>query len=359
MNILNKMPTSKRCYSHLLLLLISAGISQTALADGCENTDSKPPYNINMLSTVGDIKLSGNISKHQEIGRFNFSKDASGTTDHVADCGYGATIYAVAGSGEPPLPNARYFEHIDGHPTYIISNSYNGDTGNYEYAYALIDNETGRPFGDRQYYSEIKVNDDKMRPRPATVILYAAVDNPTKTIWLNPSSSLGGLRPKINNPDARIGITYKFKSGSISPAPASCDLNNPDNLTITLPRSPITAFKEIGDVHAKENTELSITCTGEMTGKILLNLSSHRAMQDDQGRYSVIKNEREGGEHADGIGFVLSTNGRRISNGERIDLPNLGKGITQIPIDAEYYRYGYKTSAGRVQAIANFVVEFN
>lgn len=358
MNIFNNTQKAKRQYIHPLLLLILTGTSQTALADGCENTGSRP-YNINMLAYTGDIKLSGHVSKYQEIGRYTFTKDAAGTTDHVADCDSGATIYAVAGSGEPANPNAQFFENIAGNPTFVWRDSYNGQTKKYEYVYALIDNETSQPFGNLQNYSELAVNDERMRPRQATVILYAAVDNPEKMVYLNRNTSLGGLRPKISNPDPRIGITYKFSYGSISPAPVSCNLNNPDNLSITLPRSPVTAFNAVGDTYAKESTELNISCTGEMTGKISLNIAPGRTMQDDQGRYSVIQNERDDNEFAQGIGFVISTNGARISNGESVDLPNLGKGTMQIPIDAEYYRYGHDTSAGKVQAIANFVVEFN
>lgn len=345
---------SPRLYMSSLLFLIFSGITQTAMADGCENKGSRP-YNINMLANPGDIKLSGNVSKYQEIGRYTFTKDANEATDYVAECRSGATVYAVAGGGELAAPTAQFFENIDGQPTFYILNSFNA--GQYEYAYALIDNETNRPFGNRDYYSELQVNDDKMRPRSATVILYAAVDNPTKTLYLNRSIGLGGLLPHI--PSNQVGITYKFDSGKIEAAPNGCNLENPDNLSITLPRSPISAFNDVGDTHSRESTDLSITCTSNMTAKISLRLDSSQVERDDYGQETVIKNEKETGEFAKGIGFVLSIDGTRLIDDEWVNLSNLGNGTTHIPIDAEYYRYGYTTSAGKVQAIANFVVEFN
>lgn len=339
--------TQAKLYSHFLLLLILITTAQTTFASGCVNMGSTA--HVRMFAQA-QIKLSGNVEKYQEIGRYSFEEDAIGVP-YIANCSPGATIYAVAGTGEPATKNAVYFDHIDGQPAFYLPR------GNNEYAYVLIDNDTGLAFGNNQYYSTIPVNDDKMKSRQATVILYAAMDNPTLSVQLG-NVVLGGLRPEVSN-EYRTGYTYMFKSGSIDAAPVSCDLDNPDNLSITLPRSPVSAFNDIGDTHASESTDLRITCTGDMTAKMSLRLDGDQVERDDYGHYTVIKNEREGDEYAKGIGFVLSAHGDRLIDDEWVQLPNLGHGTTHIPIEAKYYRYGNSTSAGKVQAIANFVVEFN
>lgn len=358
MNILNK--CFRVCHSvfitngvqskphvYALVLLSLTGTTQMLHASGCVRAGN--PAHMRMFANA-DIKLSGNIQKNQEIGRFQFTKDASGTANIATTCKPGSTIYALAGAGEPTQGSARHYDDIDGMPAYYLPRSNN------EYAYVLIDNESGLPFGNKQDYSTIPIDTDKMLPRQATLILYATLDNPTFSMALG-NIELGGLKPEVG--DYTTGYTYKFQTGSIDAAAVSCDINNPNNLSITLPHSPISAFNDIGDTHAKAGTQLGITCTGDMQAKISLRLDSNQVESDDYGQDTVIKNERESGDYAKGIGFVLSIDGERLIDDSWVDLPDLGKGTVQIPIDAEYYRYGYETSAGKVQAIANFIVEFN
>lgn len=349
----NKQMKSQFILRSVLFLAIT-GTAPFAFADGCVPVNSTK--HVRMNAYAGVIKLKGKVEKYQEIGRFTFQKDAVGV-DHIATCSPGATIYAVAGQGQPAEPKAKYLTDIDGKPAFALPRSRNSNLGTEEYAYVLIDNATDRPYGNMSNYSELSVGDDKMRERPATVILYAAVDNPSISMSLD-NIVLGGLRPNLSG-EYQTGYTYMFNSGSITAGATSCSLNNPHNLSIKLPSAPVSVFKNIGATYAKESTELEISCTGEMEGKITLQLDSNQSERDDSGKYSVIKNENEGGRDAEGIGFVLSSNGKRLIDENEVRLPSLGTGTTRIPLTAEYYRYGNSVSAGRVHASVSFVVEFN
>lgn len=339
-------------------VLLCGGIQQ-ALAAGC-NTPSTPKHML-MVAYASEIKMSGSISKYQEIGRFNFQKEAPGIS-YVASCEPGSTAYAYAGQGSPTERGSNSMGMIDGYPAFSLPRSYSG--GEWHYAYVLIDDETGKPYGDKNSPSELYVNDgefqdNKLRPRSATVILYAGIDNPTAKVSLA-NIELGGLLPGPPGKPFGVGVTYKFNSGNIAPVSRSCSLENANNLIIDLPHSPISALPEIGSTHAKGKTELIVKCTGDMRATMTLNLDNNQVLPDESGDDSVIRNKKENDSNgAKGIGFVVSTNeGTRLANHTSVFLKDLGDGTSYVPIYAEYYRYGNEVSAGKVEAIANFVIEF-
>jgi len=348
-----------RFVKHLFLMqtVLLCGAMQQALASGC--TPSSTRHTL-MNAFAGTIKVSGSVEKYQEIARFNFQQDAP--VPYIATCTDDATIYAYAGQGSPTTNGAISIGNIDGQPAYILPNSFAG--GLYHYAYVLIDDLTGRPYGEKTNPTELKVNDgdnqdNKMRPRSATVILYANIDNPSKEVYLS-NITLGGLLPDPLGATYGAGVTYMFKSGQIAPVTASCTLENAHNLSIHLPGAPVSALPEIGSTHEKGKDELRIKCTGEMKASITLNLDNDQVTSDESGDDTVVKNQKENDrDGAKGIGFVVSTDdGKRLVNRSGVFLKELGDGTSYVPIYAEYYRYGHEVSAGKVEAIANFVVEF-
>lgn len=347
-------------YSVLLSgLLFCVGIEQV-IADGCTPNNPSTRHTL-MKAQAGEIKTGGNIEKYQKIAEFNFTHNATGV-NYVAECTDGATVYAYAGQGSPMERAARSIVNIEGQPAFNLPGSFAG--GEYHYAYVLIDQLTGRPYGEQGNPSELRVNegdnqDGKMRPRQATVIIYANVDNPTKSVPLA-NTTLGGLLPGHPGSLPGSGVTYMFESGNIAATQTSCTLENAHNLSIHLPRSPISALPEVGSTHAKEKDELKIKCTGDMKATISLNLDNDQVLTDDSGNDSVIRNNKERDENgAKGIGFVVSLDdGTRLENRNSIFLKNLDDGTSYVPIYAEYYRYGNEVSAGKVEAIANFTIEF-
>ncbi|EPF73885.1 fimbrial protein [Acinetobacter rudis] len=346
---------------HIFLIpsLLLCGVTQQAFANGCTPNAPSTRHTL-MKAYAGTIKVSGNVEKYQKIAEFNFQHNATGVP-YVAECSDDATIYAYAGQGSPTERGASSIGDIDGQPAFVLPNSYAG--GENHYAYVLIDNLTGRPYGDRGNPSELRVNegdnqDSKMRPRQATVIIYANIDNPTKAVQLG-NVTLGGLLPGPPGNPFGSGVTYMFDSGNIAAAEASCEIENANNLTIDLPRAPLSALNRIGTTSSRTKGELKIQCTGDMRAHLSLNLSNNQVQTDDDGDESVIKNSQEGREFAKGIGFVSSTeDGKRLINRKSVFLKNLDKGETKVPIYAEYYRYGDEVSAGKVEASANFIMEF-
>lgn len=119
------------------------------------------------------------------------------------------------------------------------------------------------------------------------------------------------------------------------------------------------AFQKIGDVAGGEIQNLTLDCTGSTSANMKLNNANFIA--DLDGKKAVIKPVKDGQDgQALGIGFVLSNEGQRINNDEYVKLPAvLPKGITNIPMKAEYYRFGSEVQAGRVAATADFSLTFN
>lgn len=340
-------------YTILMPTLLLCSALQQVFADGCTPLTGTGQH-ITMNTVKQEIKLSGHIEKYQEIGRFTFQQDGG---SHVATCEPGATAYAYASKGTPPSKGIDPADtYIDGMPAFNAQGSYN--SGVYEYLYVLIDNATGKPYGVESNPSELVVGDSQLKPRPATVILYAGVDNPTKEVSLN--SGVGSLLSGRVGTSTSSGISYYFKQAKITPGGTSCSLENAHNMSIRLPRSPISALPEVGSTHAKEKDELRIKCTGDMRASISLNLDNDQVLTDESGNDSVIRNKRERDqEGAKGIGFVVSTDdGIRLENRNSVFLKDLSDGMSYIPIYAEYYRYGKEVSAGKVEAIANFTIEF-
>ncbi|TCM65764.1 type 1 fimbria pilin [Acinetobacter calcoaceticus] len=233
--------------------------------------------------------------------------------------------------------------------------------GSFEYAYALIDNETGLPFrhGPGQ---DIPIKGKYLTPRNATLIFYAAKDNPTKTTYFSQRYFGVILASPYGNGvgTTAVGYSYMVSFGSINPPKASCTAENSNNLSIQLPRSPLSAFPEVGSSYATAKDQIVISCTGKMSATMKLNLGADQIALDSSGQATVIKNKLDTADAAQGIGFVLNDHsGKRLINNEVIRLASLDNGRTQLPIYAQYYRYAEHIKPGRTEATAGFTLSFN
>ncbi|EKT54220.1 fimbrial protein [Providencia sneebia] len=299
-----------------------------------------------------DLKLSGFIKKNQELGRYTFRRQ--GGQGGVAICDADSQVYAYTTYSESTVANSRYYGDINGHPAYHVM-----PRGNDNFAYVLIDNTTGQSF--KVSGQPLPVPEGDLMPIDATVILYAAIDNPKSTtfysdiigaILINPYQSGGG--------STRIGYTYQL-AGKVVSAPTSCSLTNTD-LEFELPRISTTELPAIGSPtsnYSKSN-DLVIDCTGKVSAKIKLQAANTTSYN---GKESVIKTTNEGqNDNASGVGFIVKLPGNNnevLVNQEFVRLADLDTGSTPVPLIAEYYRYNPEIKAGKLNAEANFVVQFN
>lgn len=352
------MTSSNKKTKKLLFLTFILGLSSTSFysyaAPNCVNNGGIKHGM--MDARAGTIELTGSVAKHQEIGRFTFTRDGSDVS--VADCPDGAEIYAYATYSEASGVKPTYYMDIDGRPAYYIVR--NGPiTGYDDYVYVLIDNKTGLSFRS-QPGQEVPVGDSKLYSRDATVIVYSTKDNPRSerfttqyigSVLINRFDSGGGT--------TAVGFSYRLSINIIS-APTSCSAEN-TNLEMNLPRMPTSAFPTIGfpTQSASAEEDLRISCTGNVSAKIKLMANNTTSYE---GQESVIKPDNEGGSHAQGIGFVVSSplsGNTRLVNNQFVKLADLTNGITNVPLKAEYFRYGNEIKAGSVNATASFVLEFN
>ena len=336
--------------SKVLLGLSLSITSINALASGCVNQGSIK--HITMRAQLGTVNLSGNVKRFDEIKRVTFRPDS--TVPAVAECANNSTVHAYASYSKDAGMSAQYYTQIDGMPTYYTP-------GSFEYAYALIDNQTGLPFRHNPG-QEIPVKSQFLNPRNATLIFYATKDNPTKTTYFD-DQYFGVLLATAYGSSAgnsAVGFSYKVGYGSINPPKASCTTANSSNLSIQLPRSPLSAFPEVGSSYATAKDQFAISCTGNISATMKLNLGADQVALDTSGQATVIKNKLDTADAAQGIGFVLNDqSGKRLKNNEVIRLASLSSGLTQIPIYAKYYRYADHIKPGRTEATAGFTLSFN
>lgn len=205
---------------------------------------------------------------------------------------------------------------------------------------------------------------DNYGPRQLIISLYAGKDNPTTPLTFGSAGQvsfmahiqLSGITETDNE-----GIIYST-TGTIMPAPivnvCSLDVGS-KNLTFNLPRTASSVFQKIGDVSGNVTENLTVECSGEMIAS--MKLSNANFIQDTDGGNTIIKPAKDGQDsEALGIGFVLSSDGQRINSDDFVKTPQvMTKGKTNIPIKAEYYRFGPAIKAGNVEATADFTLTFN
>ncbi|WP_100157988.1 fimbrial protein [Proteus columbae] len=350
-NLKNKM--NKLLFLIFILSLSTLSFYSHAAPDCVNNGGIKHGT---MDARGGTIELKGMIKKNQEIARFTFKRDGSDVA--VADCPDGAEFYAYATYSEASGVMPTYYMDIDGRPAYYVVR--NGHiTGLDDYAYVLIENESGLSFRS-QPGQEVPVNSPKLNTRDATVIIYSTKDNPKSqrfttqyigSILINRFNSGGGT--------TAVGFSYRLSVNIIS-APTSCSAEN-TNLQMKLPAVPITAFSEMGfpdsSVYAEDN--LIINCSGNVSAKIKLMANNTTSYESQE---SVIKPDSEGGRNAKGVGFIVTSplsDNTRLVNNQFVKLADLSSGTTSVPLKTEYFRYGNEVQTGSINATANFVLEFN
>ncbi|EPG2135392.1 fimbrial protein [Providencia stuartii] len=333
------------------VVLMFSGINSSIAAQNCvEGGDGQ---NHSAMRAIVDIKLSGAIKKNDEIARYTFVRESG--RGGVAQCGPDSQVYAYATYGEGSGIIARYYGEIDGKPAYHVHAG-----GPVNIVYVLIESKSGLPFTNRPG-QVLPVPEGALMPIDATVIFYAGKDNPTATSFDN--SVIGAILIKRFDPgggSTKVGYTYRLK-GKVTSAPTSCEAKNTD-LSFTLPRVPTTAFPSVGFPTTPSSVEehINIVCTGNVSAKIKL-IANNTASYN--GKDAVIKIDNEGqGNNASGIGFVVKSplnNDNVLVNQEFVKLADLEKGETRVPLKAEYYRYGNSVKAGKAEATAQFVLQFN
>lgn len=353
------MTNLKKKINKLLFLIFTLSLSSLSFyshaAPDCVNNGGIKHGT--MDARGGTIELKGMIKKNQEVARFTFKRDGSDVA--VADCPDGAEFYAYATYSKASGVMPTYYGDIDGRPAYYVVR--NGPTvGLDDYAYVLIENQSGLAFRS-QPGQEIPVNAPKLNTRDATVIVYATKDNPKSqrfttqyigSILINRFNSGGGT--------TAVGFSYRLSVNIIS-APTSCSAENTD-LEMNLPKMPITAFSDIGFPRDNQYAEdhLRINCTGDASAKI--KLMAHNTTSYE-GQKTIIKPDNEGNSNnAKGVGFVVSSPSSGdtvLINNQFVKLADLASGINNVPLKAEYYRYGDEVKPGKLSASANFVLEFD
>jgi len=298
-----------------------------------------------------NIELSGDIQKNQLLATItNFVLDRNSPIP-VA-CSNDSSVWLRIVNAEDHFMSTPYGV-IDGLPAFFVPSSY------MQYAYVLIDNKTGLAFNN-DVGQKVAVDGDTYDTPSVTLKIYAAVDNPNQNLEITGMGKVFGRVMFHTKAIGDQGYLIEVRSFTIGAPPVLCDLDPGSNdLRFVLAREPISAFDKIGATAGNQSANLSITCTGKMTAR--MQLTNNNLVADDQGLKAVITPEKDGqGANAQGIGFVISSGDKRINGDKATTLPQtLGKGTTQIPIKAQYYRYGNEVKAGKIEAFANFNLTFN
>lgn len=352
------MKKQKNSSNNLLFLIFTLGLFSIPFYSQAAPTCDGRGGGINhgtMDARGGTINLSGFIKKNQEVARFGFKRDGGNTA--VATCPDGAEAFAYATYSEGSGTIASYYGDIDGRPAYYFTrppNTYD------DYVYVLIENRSGAAFRS-QPGQEFPVMDSELNTRDATVIIYSNKDNPKSKSYH--TQYIGSILVDRFNPSGgttAVGFSYRVTVNIVS-APTSCSAEN-TNLIMNLPRISTSVFPKIGfpTEQAYAEDHLKINCTGNVSAKIKL-MANNTASYE--GQESVIKADNEGSQdNAKGIGFVVTSplsNDTRLVNNQFVKLADLTNGSTNVPLKAEYFRYGNEVKPGKVNASANFVLEFN
>lgn len=334
--------------SFILLLVTSR---QAVAMNDCEEGGQGQSHST--LRATVSLNLTGAIKKNDELGRASFVRLWG--NGGVAQCGENAQVYGYTSYGEGSGIVARYYGEIDGRPAYHVHRG-----GSDSIVYVLIDDDSQESFRNKPGQA-LPVPKGPLLPINATIIFYAAKDNPESTyfnqsivgtVLINRYSSGGGT--------TRTGYTYELK-GAIESAPTSCSAENTD-LEFNLPPLSTAAFSSIGFPSEASATEdnMRIICTGDMSASIKLLADNTRSYQ---GKQSIITLDNEGeSNHASGIGFTVKSplsHDTFLENNEFVKLADLKNGETDVPLIAEYYRYGDSITPGKAEATAQFVLQFD
>ena len=302
-----------------------------------------------------DLSLSGTVKKNDKVGEFLFNGPGYGT--HIANCGPDSEVYGYATYGEGSGTIAKYYGDIDGNPAYHVSPS---GVQRPSYVYVLTDTSTGTVLRT-QPGARITVPEGRLEPLKLKIKIYAAVDNPP-TLSLHDMTIGAILLSPFDKNGGTTRYTYSYLlRGTLQQAPVSCNAES-TNLEFRLPRAPVSAFREKGFPDAEYSAEdnLTLTCTGDVSAKIKL-LSDNTA--DYNGKPSVVRVDNEGrNNNSSGIGFVVTSplsDETPLISQEFVKLADLNEGTTTVPLKAHYYRYGNDVSAGKAEATAQFVLQFN
>lgn len=340
-NIQNNM-LKRQSAALLFMILMSQSINASAECVASWNGEKSATSLTNI-----NLKLSGDIKKNQELGRFDF-----GPPDKVLtgiQCTENTDIYAYASDnkwGSEP----KFYDIIDGKPAYFI-----GEEG--YFAYVMVDNESGLPYRTHPA-SVLKTNSGILQPRSTSLIVYAAKDNPKKTRVKRVGT--GFLRMYKDITAISYGIKYDANL-NIEPAQPICTIEN-KNLEISLKRISTSAFPEMGypGESTSETGNLILFCTGELNSSIKISMNNYALLN---GKQSVVVPDNDGQSgNSSGVGFVLSSplsNDEPFINNTSVSLGKLNQGSNQIPIKAGYYRYSKNIQPGKATATVSFIISFN
>ncbi|GAB1438056.1 hypothetical protein MASR2M36_07990 [Providencia sp.] len=293
------------------------------------------------------LKLSGDIKKNQELGRFEFGPTNVALTGIT--CSENSDVYAYATNntwGSEPT----FYDFIDGKPAYYLDGLRN-------FAYVMVDNESGLPYQTHSA-SVLKMGKGIMQPKSTSLFIYAAKDNPQKP--REKATGTGFLRIYKDINKETYGISYRTDL-DIEAAQPICTIEN-TILEIPLHRIATSSFPDIGysNESGKGTGNLMLSCTGELSSSIKITINNSASLN---GQQSIIVPDHEGQTgNSSGVGFVLSSplsNNKPFIHNTFVSLGKLKIGMNQVPIDAKYYRYSKNIKPGKAAATVSFVIRFD
>lgn len=333
----------------LILIVTSLSISKYGFA-ACTSG-----IQILMSTNIGKIQLSGDIKKNTLLATITGFTNMYGNTNTLS-CTDNSNVWLKIKrrlTGSPPkaytggILNAYYLSlgAVPTSPTYNKQN---------DYVYT-VELEDGTPFtatGTQYGFSKT----DNFNPK-IIMKIYAGQDNPTENWYFMAEESslfahIDTDPTAFNNP----GRVYTM-SGTIDAPKALCTLDNASkNMTMILPSRPTFVFSKIGATSGEVIQDISLTCTANATATMKL---TNTNLVSDGSNNSVIIPDANMANKAEGIGFVLSYDNKRINADTAIDVgTQISSGKITVPIKAEYFRYGPEVKAGNLEAYANLQITF-
>ncbi len=350
-----------------LFIVAALCTSNYALANCTTNVGRPNTEKFEMRGSFANSVLTGPLKQGDLVQSLtiNFSPDKNYTVKCTPDSEVllkmqRANRPAVEYRGEASVPYAYYVDRY-------AQGQYNPNSPSNDWIYTVktIEGEyfyNTRSGGDGR--TLIVPESGDYRPRQLVVSFYAGRDNPTTPLTFGSGgqmSFMAHIQLDYETPTDNEGIIY-YLTGTITPPPETntCRVDvGSKNLTFNLPRTASSVFQKIGDVSGNVTENLTVDCSGEMIAS--MKLSNANFIQDTAGGNTIIKPAKDGQDsEALGIGFVLSSDGQRINSDDFVKIPKvMSKGKTNIPIKAEYYRFGPAIKAGNVEATADFTLTFN
>ncbi|MFB0772637.1 fimbrial protein [Proteus cibi] len=339
-------------YKNLLLMMLAFTLviySNVSFSKNCEADSNRVGGVTNYSGTKNYLNIGPNVKKNDRLLVIPFG--INNTEMEEYHCYSDSVVHGMI----PRYGIEPYPELLEGRQAYYLPDS------NRNYAYVFIDNATDQTYPQGSTIS-LPIVDSTYRIRPASLIIYAAKDNPDT---FSSKKRLTVAEVRFTPYENRFVLEYALTSGDLSivEGPASCSIGSgSDNLTMILPRISTSKFTQIGfpsdNVFATDR--INVNCTGKMSAKIKISTNS----ENINGRNSLIKIDDEGiKNNASGIGFVLSGqflgDNELISTNEWTSLGDLEYGPSSIELKARYYRYKDKISAGNASASAEFILQFD